>query len=61
MEEKKQEGKPFSNPRWNQNLGAVATGEMFEMTDEDKKYVEEQDKKWKETLKKIKEKKGTQK
>lgn len=59
--EDKRDNKPFSNPRWNQNPGAVATGKTFELTEETKKWSEEQDKKWKETLKKLKEKKCTKK
>lgn len=56
---KNEETKPFSHQRWNQNLGAVPTGETFKLTKEDKKYLEQQDKKWEETLKKLKSKKNT--
>lgn len=56
---KNEETKPFSHQRWNQNLGAVSTGETFELTKEDKKYLEQQDKKWEETLKKLKSKNNT--
>lgn len=61
MKEKQSNYKPFSSHRWNQEMGAVPTGETFELTDEDKKYLEEQDKKWQETLKKLKEKKVAKK
>lgn len=54
--------KPFSNPKWNQQLGAEPTGETFELTEETKKWSEEQEEKWKKNLKKIKNKrKNTQK
>lgn len=46
--------KPFSNPRWNQDIGAVPTGKTFKLTEEQKQYLKEQDKKWRETLKKLK-------
>lgn len=61
MKEKKNNNKPFSHPRWNEDPGAVPTGETFEMTEETKKWSEEQDKKWKETLKKLKEKRALKK
>lgn len=44
----------FSNPRWNQDPGAVMTAETFQLTKEEKKYLAEQDKKWKKTLNKLK-------
>ncbi len=47
---------PFSNPRWNQQLGAVLTGKKYKLTEKDKKQNEEDRKKWKETVKKLKEK-----
>lgn len=55
MENNKKEYKPFSSPRWNQQLGAEPTGETFELTEEDKKNLEQQDKKWEKTVKKLKE------
>lgn len=61
MKEKQSNYKLFSSHRWNQNPGAVPTGKTFELTEETKKWSEEQDKKWKETLKKLKEKKVAKK
>lgn len=55
MENDKKEYKPFSSPRWNQQLGAEPTGETFELTEEDKKHNEKENAKWKETVKKLKE------
>lgn len=46
--------KPFSNPRWNQQLGVVTIG-TFELTEKDKKHLEEEDLEWKETCKKLNE------
>lgn len=54
MKDKQSNNKPFSSPRWNQNPGAVATGETFKLTEETKKWSDEQDKKWKKTLEKLK-------
>lgn len=51
----------FSNPRWNQDLGAIMTDETFELTKEDKAYLAEQDNKWEETLKKLKSKRTSTK
>ena len=56
---KNEEQRPFSEKRWNQELGAVPTGETFQLTKEDKKYLEQQDKKWEEILKKLKSKNNT--
>ena len=55
MENNKKDYKPFSSPRWTQDPGAVLTGETFELTEEDKKEIEQDDKEWEETLKKLKE------
>lgn len=56
MKETKKKNKPFSNPRWNQDMGAISTGKTFKLTEEEKKYLKEQDQKWQETLKKLKSK-----
>lgn len=50
----KENTKLFSHPRWNEDPGAVPTGETFELTEETKKWVEEQDEKWKKTIEKLK-------
>lgn len=57
MKETEKTNKPFSNPRWNQDMGAIATGKTFKLTEEEKKYLKEQDQKWQEILKKLKSKK----
>lgn len=62
MKNNKTLNKPFSNPKWGQDTGAVFTGETFKLTNEEKNFLEDEDKKWQETLKKLKSKnKSTQK
>ena len=53
--------KPFSNPKWNQDPGANVIKENEKITREEKEWIKEQDKKWKETLKQLKERRNTQK
>lgn len=51
----------FADKRWNDDPKAVVieTDENFKLTKEDKNWIKEQDKKWQETLKKIKKQRGT--
>lgn len=53
--------KKYSSPRWNQDPGAELIEETFKLTEEAKKWSEEQDEKWKETLKKLKQRKNSTK
>lgn len=53
--------KKYSSPRWNQDPGAEIIKETFKLTEEAKKWSEEQDEKWKETLKKLKQRKNSTK
>ena len=54
MSDNSSKKKLFTNPRWTQDPGAVPTGEHYPLTEEEKKWVKEQDEKWKKMLPKLK-------
>lgn len=46
--------KLFDNPKWNQDPGAKVIATNVKITKEQKKWAEEQDRKWKKKLEKLK-------
>ena len=53
--------KLFDNPRWNQDPGAKVVATDVKITEEQKRWSEEHDKKWKEKIENLKKIRNTQK